>query len=156
MNPINITKRMQEDTASLLKAADDPRLPAGLRLRIINIANRMNKHAVVASKHINIAHTRPLHADYDARTQEDMAAQADHKKEVWGALLAGKIVSLESNFQTSEFHTIICKIRHEIEDKHLPYVLCDEWHRPEGRDAKGNARRPFKKYWLETKEADNE
>lgn len=150
MNPINIKKRIDERTSALRRAADDPRLPAGIRLLIINNCDKLGMIAKKADKYVQTGNYR--HAAYDARTQEDMAEQARHKKEVWNALLAYHRVSLHSNFKTSEFHTIICKIRHEIEDKRLPFVLCDEWVRPD------KDRRPYKEYWLEDKKEgpDNE
>lgn len=146
MNTINIEKRFEERLAVIRRAAEG--LPAGKRNCIINNCAKLAKYAKVAGNQLKVGHYR--HANYDARTQEDMAEQAMHKKEVWAALLAGRVVSLEDNFKTSEFHTIICRIRQEITLKNLPYVLCDEWYRP------GEGRRPFKKYWLQNKDLDNE
>lgn len=66
------------------------------------------------------------------------------KRKVFNALLEGRTLSLldSREFELSEFHTTITKIRKEIAVKLLPYTLKSEWFEfAEGRRAK--------RYWIE-------
>ena len=141
-NPkLQIEKRMNDEIADIRKMAD--LLPRGKRSALINklgkLSNYARKAQAIADTHLHV----PVHADYDARTTDDMAAQAEAKQAVFEAMKAGRKVSLRDGreFHHSQMHTVVCKIRQDIYRKNLPYEMCDEWVRPEGT-------RPFKRYWL--------
>lgn len=145
-NKIQIAKRIDEQLRDIRKIAEF--LPNGKRHSLIN---KCGKIAVIAAKAQAIADAPATGtiwpnqgaATYDARTQEDMAAQARCKKAVFNAMLAGRVLSLHDGreFRAAEMHTIFSNIRRDIERKALPYTICDEWVRP--HDA-----RPYKRYWL--------
>lgn len=148
MNTLKIEKRMAEQLDRIRKAAAG--LPTKQRNAILCGCDRLTVIGRKAARQLNTAHRRGAVADapYDARTEEDMAAQAEAKKAVFNALLAGSRVDLTdaARFHVSQMHTVICKIRKEIDANGLPMVMCNEWHRPEGR-------RPYKRYWIVKKEA---
>lgn len=146
-NKIQIAKRINEQLADIRKYAE--LLPNGKRHALIN---KCGKIAVIAAKAQAIADAPAtgtlwpnarVTAEYDARTQEDIAAQARCKQAVFEAMLAGRVLSLRDGreFRAAEMHTIFCNIRRDIERKDLPYTLCDEWVRPHDS-------RPYKRYWL--------
>lgn len=143
MNTINIEKRFEERLAVIRRAAED--LPTGKKNLILNNCNKLAGFARVAGKQLATGHYR--HAAYDARTDVDFANLASQRKKIWAALLAGRRVSIEMEDEIGhmEFHTRISEIRQEIQDKQMPYVLCDEWFYPGGNRSK------YKKYWLEDK-----
>lgn len=140
MNTLKIDKRFEEELAGIRKAAEA--LPAGKRLTILNKCSKLQTYACKAQKIIESGRVR--HAAYDARTQDDMAAQARAKKAVFQAMLDGRRVDLTmaADFQLSQMHTAIHQIRRDIWKKNLPYELCDEWVRP------GDGARPYKRYWI--------
>ena len=147
MNTLKIEKRTKEQTDALRKIAANPAIPSGLRNAILNKCGALDTFARKFAKAVNTAHYR--HADYDARTEEDMAAQEiGGKRAVFAALKAGRRVDLTMKIKGSQFHTAISKVRTEIRRKNLPYILCDEWYRP------GTDRRPYKQYWLIDKQHD--
>ena len=69
------------------------------------------------------------------------------KKAIFEAMTKGRKVSfLDSReFEVSEFHTQICGIRQDIEDKNLPWVLKDKWI------TFGKHGKRCKEYWLEAR-----
>ena len=143
MNTLKIEKRFEEELAGIRKAAED--LPQGKRNAVLNKCAKLSLYAKKAQSQLNTPHYR--RACYDARTQEDMAAQARAKKAIFQAMLGGRRVDLTmaSEFQISQVHTAIHQIRRDIDKKNLPYFLCDEWVRP------GEGARPYKRYWIEDK-----
>lgn len=142
---IKLDKRCEEELAGIRKIAEKY-LPKGKALAVINKCNRITIHARKATAALERGQVQ--HANYDARTQEDIAAQYNAQKAVFAALLGGRKISLMDalEFRTAEMHTTIHYIRREIQDKNLPYELCDEWFRPMPD------RRPFKRYWIVRKE----
>lgn len=152
MQQIKIEKRISEQVESLRKLAEY--LPAGKRNALLNrcaaIASYARKAQAMVDSPVGSLFPATT-ARYDARTQEDMAAQARAKAAVFAALCAGRKVDLTNaaEFHTSQMHTTITRIRRDIERRNLPYTLCDEWVRPEGT-------RPFKRYWIIPKSQDNE
>lgn len=149
MNPINIEKHTAELVdgirKTVMKAAG---LKMGERNSILNKLDKLNVKARKANAQLQRGHYRT--AAYDARTQEDMAAQARAKKAVFQAMMEGRRVDLTmaDRFKVSQMHTAISQIRKDITRKNLPVILCDEWFRP----SDGN--RPYKQYWLIQKEQD--
>lgn len=145
MQKIKIEKRISEEVAGILKMADY--LPAGkanaLRNKLANIRKYATKAQAMVDAPVGNLFTQPVHANYDARTDADMASQEKCKKAVFLHMVSGGKVSLldAHRFRVSQMHTTIAKIRKDIDRKKLPYILCDEWVRPEGT-------RPFKRYWL--------
>lgn len=143
MQRIDLEKRLTERIDDLRSYAK--LLPAG-RARALN--NKCDALTLLAKKAAAQA-MYPQRNLFDARTQEDMAAQHNAKMAVFQAMMGGRRISLENarEFKVSQMHTVICKIRREIEDKNLPWVLCDEWI----RKGKGSGR-TYKHYWLIPKE----
>ena len=147
MNPINIEKHTAELVEGIRKITMKASgLKMGERNAILNKLDKLNVKARKANAQLQRGHYRT--AAYDARTQEDMAAQARAKKAVFQAMMEGRRVDLTmaERFQVSQMHTAISQIRKDITKKNLPVILCDEWFRP------GDGQRPFKKYWLIQKE----
>lgn len=150
MNTINIEKRIAERLEVIRQVSEY--LPTGIHNAIFNNCAKIEKYAQVAAKQLATAHHRNQRtADYDARTDTDFANQANQRKAIFQALLAGRTLSLENaaEFHTSQMHTQIAKIRAEIAKKGLPYTLCDEWYYP------GEGRCKFKRYWLFVEETEN-
>lgn len=145
-NPkLKIEKRINEELEGLRKIA--AALPTKQRHALINHCGKLAGYAKKAQAIADAHLYTPTHAGYDARTTDDLAAQAEAKKAVFEAMKAGRKVSLRDGreFHHSQMHTVICKIRQDIDRKDLPWEMCDEWVRPEGT-------RPFKQYWLIPKE----
>lgn len=144
-NTIKIDKRIREQSQRILRAVKGAGLPDGKYNAILNSINAINGFADKASRIMAspIRHAPSSHACYDARTNEDIAEQMLHKKAVMAALQAGRRVSLKDSreFRLSQMHTAIAQIRRDIQRQNLPYILCDEWVRPEGG-------RPYKQYWI--------
>lgn len=148
MQPIKIDKhtaKLVDDIRRMVNAAD---LKPGVRNAILSKCDKINVTARKAAAQLQRGHYRT--AAYDARTNDDIAAQMRAKKAVFAAMMEGAHVDLTmaDRFQVSQMHTAIAQIRRDIYRKNLPVQLCDEWYRP----TDGN--RPYKKYWLVQKEED--
>lgn len=147
MTPINIEKRCKENTDSIRnRVAKSKTMTPGEKNAILNRLADLDSWSRKVAKQQLTPHYR--HAAYDARTNDDIAAQMRAKKAVFAALMAGRRVDLTmaAEFQVSQMHTAIAQIRRDIWRKDLPYVLCDEWLRPT------DGARPYKQYWLVQKE----
>lgn len=81
----------------------------------------------------------------DNFTSQQIADRYNAKKAVFEAMCQGRKVSfLDSReFEVSEFHTTICKIRQDIDSKSLPWDLKDRWI------TFGKHGKRCKEYWLE-------
>ena len=90
------------------------------------------------------------HTEYYEPTNEQIAKRESAIKAVMQAMLGGRKISYldEKEFQVSQMHTTITKIRRKIEKKNLPYVLCDEVFHV------GKNNTPSKRYWIIPKEED--
>lgn len=102
------------------------------------IANRCSKINVIIKK-IKVMNTE------DNFTPQQIADGYNAKKAVFEAMCQGRKVScLDSReFEVSEFHTTICKIRQDIDSKSLPWDLKDRWI------TFGKHGKRCKEYWLE-------
>lgn len=147
MQTIKINKRLNERTEAMRRRIQRSRtMTDGEKNALLNGLNKITIWGAKASAQLERGRRR--HAAYDARTQEDFAAQDKAKKAVFAALMQGRRIDLTnaSEFQLSQMHTTICRIRKDIDRKALPVTLCDEWIRP------ADGRRPYKRYWIEEKE----
>ena len=146
MNVIKIDKRYEEELAGIRRIAT-AHLPQGEANKVLNKCAKLASYAKKAAAQLERGHYRT--AAYDARTNEDIAAQARCKQAVFEAMLAGRHVDLRnaSEFHVSQMHTAIAQIRRDIDrkNKYPGLLLCDEWVRPQGT-------RPFKSYWIDKKE----
>ena len=81
----------------------------------------------------------------DNFTSYQIADRYNAKKAIFEAMTQGRKVSfLDSReFEVSEFHTTICKIRKDIDSKSLPWELKDKWI------TFGKHNKRCKEYWLE-------
>lgn len=70
-------------------------------------------------------------------------------QKVLNAMIAGRHISLvdSEEFELSQMHTAICKIRKMILHNSLPYVMRDRWI------TIGENKEQCKEYWLEEKES---
>lgn len=102
------------------------------------IQNRCSRISVLTRK------TKDMNTE-DNFTSRQIADRYNAKKAVFEAMTQGRKVSfLDSReFEVSEMHTIICKIRKDIDSKSLPWELKDQWIYF-GRHGKR-----CKEYWLE-------
>lgn len=151
MTPINIERRCKEETDSIRNRVQKSKtMTPGEKNAILNRLDALDQWSKKVAKQQLTAHYR--HASYDARTNDDIAAQMRAKKAVFAALMAGRRVDLTmaAEFHVSQMHTAIAQIRRDISSKHLDLILCDEWLRPD------DGRRPYKQYWLVQKEGNNE
>ena len=151
MTPINIERRCKEETDSIRNRVQKSKtMTPGEKNAILNRLDALDLWSKKVAKQQLTAHYR--HAAYDARTNDDIAAQMRSKKAVFAALMAGRRVDLTmaAEFHVSQMHTAIAQIRRDISSKHLDLILCDEWLRPD------DGRRPYKQYWLVQKEGNNE
>ena len=151
MTPINIERRCKEETDSIRNRVQKSKtMSPGEKNAILNRLDALDLWSKKVAKQQLTAHYR--HAAYDARTNDDIAAQMRAKKAVFAALMAGRRVDLTmaAEFKVSQMHTAIAQIRRDIYRKHPDLILCDEWLRP------GDGRRPYKQYWLVQKEGSNE
>lgn len=151
MTPINIERRCKEETDSIRNRVQKSKtMTPGEKNAILNRLAALDQWSKKVAKQQLTAHYR--HACYDARTNDDIAAQMRAKKAVFAALMAGRRVDLTmaAEFHVSQMHTAIAQIRRDISSKHLDFILCDEWLRPD------DGRRPYKQYWLVQKEGNNE
>ena len=113
-------------------------LAPGKRHQIMNRCSRIN---VLTRK------TKDMDTE-DNFTSRQIADRYNAKKAVFEAMCDGRKVSfLDSReFEVSEFHTTICKIRKDIESKSLPWELKDRWI------SFGKYGKRCKEYWLEWRE----
>ena len=146
MNIIKLDKRVAEETGSIRNRVQKSKtMTPGEKNAILNRLNAIEKWAKKSDAQLQRGHAR--HAAYDARTQEDIAAQiVDGKKAVFAALMAGRRVDLTMKMKGSQFHTAISQVRTDIRNKYPELILCDEWFRPT------DGSRPYKQYWLIKKE----
>lgn len=150
MTPINIEKRYAEHLESIRRrVARSSTMTDAEKRSILNKCDKLEIWSRKAGAQLQRGHYRT--AAYDARTQEDMAAQAKCKKAVFLAMLGGRHIDLTNaaEFQVSQMHTTMCRIRKDIAKKYPDLSLCDEWIRLEGQ-------RPYKRYWIVKNEITNE
>ena len=102
------------------------------------IQNRCSRISVLTRK------TKDMNTE-DNFTSRQIADRYNAKKAVFEAMTQGRKVSfLDSReFEVSEMHTIICKIRNDIDSKSLPWELKDQWI------SFGRHGKRCKEYWLE-------
>ena len=81
----------------------------------------------------------------DNFTSQQIADRYNAKQAVFEAMCQGRKVSCMDSreFEVSEFHTTICKIRQDIDSKSLPWDLKDRWI------TFGKHGKRCKEYWLE-------
>lgn len=127
------TETMLRLTREIQALAKD--LPPG---KGYQIANRCSKINVIIKK------IKDMNTD-DNFTSQQIADRYNAKKAVFEAMCKGRKVScLDSReFEVSEFHTTICKIRQDIDSKSLPWDLKDRWI------TFGKHGKRCKEYWLE-------
>ena len=120
-------------TREIKKLARD--LPPGKGHQIINRCSKIN---------LLIRKSKDMNTD-DNFTSQQIADRYNAKKAVFEAMCQGRKVScLDSReFEVSEFHTTICKIRQDIDSKSLPWDLKDRWI------TFGKHGKRCKEYWLE-------
>ena len=104
------------------------------------IFNRCNKAIMIIKKK-----SKRTMATEDNFTSQQIADRYNAKKAIFEAMTQGRKVSfLDSReFEVSEFHTTICKIRKDIDSKSLPWELKDQWI------SFGRHGKRCKEYWLE-------
>ena len=112
-------------------------LPAGKKHPIIN---RCSKAIMIINKKTNTTMVTE-----DNFTSQQIADRYNAKKAIFEAMTQGRKISfLDSReFEVSEFHTTICKIRKDIDSKSLPWELKDQWI------SFGRHGKRCKEYWLE-------
>ena len=127
------TETMLRMTREIQKLARD--LPPG---KGHQIANRCSKINVIIKK------IKDMNTE-DNFTSQQIADRYNAKKAVFEAMCKGRKVSfLDSReFEVSQFHTTICKIRKDIDAKSLPWDLKDRWI------TFGKHGKRCKEYWLE-------
>ena len=127
------TETMLRLTREIQKLASD--LPPGKGHQIMNRCSKINL-LIRKSKDMNTE---------DNFTSQQIADRDNAKKAVFEAMCQGRKVScLDSReFEVSEFHTTICKIRQDIDSKSLPWDLKDRWI------TFGKHGKRCKEYWLE-------
>ena len=127
------TETMLRLTREIQDLAKD--LPPGKGHQIFNRCSKIN---------VIIKKTKDMNIE-DNFTSQQIADRYNAKKAVFEAMCQGRKLSfLDSReFEVSEFHTIICQIRKDIDSKNLPWDLKDRWI----TFGKHGKRR--KEYWLE-------
>ena len=127
------TKTMLRLTREIQKLARD--LPPGKGHQIMNRCSKIN---------LLIRQSKDMNREDNFKSQQ-IADRYNAKKAIFEAMTQGRKVSfLDSReFEVSEMHTIICKIRKDIDSKSLPWEIKDQWI-SFGRDGKR-----CKEYWLE-------
>ena len=127
------TETMLRLTREIQALAKD--LPTGKRHQIENRCSKVN---------VLIRNTKDMNTE-DNFTSQQIADRYNAKKAVFEAMCQGRKVScLDSReFEVSEFHTTICKIRQDIDSKSLPWDLKDRWI------TFGKHGKRCKEYWLE-------
>ena len=110
-------------------------LPPGKRHQIMNRCSKINL-LIKKSKDMNTE---------DNFTSQQIDDRYNAKKAIFEAMTQGRKVSfLDSReFEVSQFHTTICKIRKDIDSKSLPWELKDQWI------SFGRYGKRCKEYWLE-------
>ena len=108
-------------------------LPPGKRHQIMNRCSK-----------INLLIRKSKDMTEDNLTSQQIADRYNAKKAIFEAMTKGRKVSfLDSReFEVSEFHTTICKIRKDIDSKSLPWELKDQWI------SFGRYGKRCKEYWL--------
>lgn len=150
MQQIKIEKRITEELEGLRKLAAF--LPQGKANALLNKCAKIGSYAKKAQAMVDAPtgslFPTPAQVPAYEPTNEDIAARWNAKKEVFKALMGGRVISLEHSqeFKTAEMHTIMCNIRREIRDKNLPWVLCSREKRPDPK------RRGYNEYYLIPKE----
>lgn len=127
------TETMLRMTREIHDLARD--LPPGKRHQIMNRCSKIN---------LLIRKSKDMNREDNFKSQQ-IADRYNAKKAIFEAMTQGRKVSfLDSReFEVSEFHTTICKIRKDINSKSLPWEIKDQWI-SFGRDGKR-----CKEYWLE-------
>ena len=127
------TETMLRLTREIQALAKD--LPPGKRHQIENRCSKIN---------VLIRKSKDMNTE-DNFTSQQIADRYNAKKAVFEAMCQGRKVScLDSReFEVSEFHTTICKIRQDIDSKSLPWDLKDRWI------TFGKHGKRCKEYWLE-------
>ena len=110
-------------------------LPPGKRHQIMNRCSKI-KLLIRKSKDMN---------KEDNFTSQQIADRYNAKKAIFEAMTKGRKVSFLASmeFEVSELHTTICKIRKDIDSKSLPWELKDQWI------SFGRHGKRCKEYWLE-------
>ena len=127
------TETMLRLTREIQDLAKD--LPPGKGHQIFNRCSKIN---------VIIKKTKDMNIE-DNFTSQQISDRYNAKKAVFEAMCQGRKVScLDSReFEVSEFHTTICKIRQDIDSKSLPWNLKDRWI------TFGKHGKRCKEYWLE-------
>ena len=115
------------------------RLPQGQRNRMLNYIDKLKGTVRRASQH------PAFEVTLDEQTHDQIADRYIAKKAIFDALMKGRRITLKDSreFKVSEMHTQMHCIRRDIEDHHLPWVLCSRWV-----DVNLAGKR-CKEYWLE-------
>ena len=126
------TETMLRMTREIHDLARD--LPPGKRHQIMNRCSK-----------INLLIRKSKDMTEDNFTSQQIDDRYNAKKAIFEAMTKGRKVSfLDSReFEVSEFHTTICKIRKDIDSKSLPWELKDQWI------SFGRHGKRCKEYWLE-------
>lgn len=147
MNHLKLEKRITAELDGIKKLAAF--LPKGKANALLNKCAKIGAYARKGQALIEAPQgslfPREVHAP-EVSTNEDIAARYVARRAIFEAMKSRK-VSLEDaeRFRVSQMHTQIHCIRREIQDKRLPWVLCDEAVQRPGR-------RGYKRYWLIPKE----
>lgn len=147
MQKMKIDKRIAAELDGIKKLAAF--LPNGKANALLNKCAKIGAYARKGQALIEAPQgslfPRETHAP-EVSTNEDIAARYVARRAIFEAMKTRK-VSLEDaeRFRVSQMHTQIHCIRREIQDKQLPWVLCDEAVQRPGR-------RGYKRYWLIPKE----
>lgn len=122
---------MTNELRNLYKEANT--LPAGKRNKVQNLINKIS----CTIKSCN-----------NEQTQQQIIDRDNAKQAILEAMKKGRRISFldSAEFEVCEMHTQIHTIRKDIEQKNLPYTLCDEWIEF------GKHGKKCKRYWLEKKE----
>lgn len=124
-------------------------LPSGQRLFIENKLDRISSQSKRAIRRgawkVDQQHTQAYTPTHDQIAKRESAIKA-----VMQAMIGGRKISFldGEEFELTQMHTTITKIRRKIEQKNLPYIMCDEVF------FVGKNNNPAKKYWLIPKEED--
>ena len=104
------------------------------------IFNRCNKAIMIINKK-----SKRTMATEDNFTHQQIADRYNAKMAIFEAMTKGRKISFQHSreFEVSQMHTIICKIRKDIKEKNLPYELKDKWI------TFGKHNKRCKEYWLE-------
>lgn len=124
-------------------------LPSGQRLFIENKLDRISSQSKRAIRRGAWKVDQPNTQTYTP-THDQIAKRESAIKAVMQAMIGGRKISFldEEEFELTQMHTTISKIRRKIEQKNLPYIMCDEVF------FVGKNNHPAKKYWLIPKEED--